>query len=103
MGVFYDVRVHTAESADDFIGKKGSTVRKTNQLLSTKCKLLTRNIHGTNSLRGNMAQLLCTKAFSANTFSLNVLPSFTAIYSQSIVNTNNFFTYFYQRKPISGE
>jgi len=26
MGVFYDVRVHTAESADDFIGKKGSTV-----------------------------------------------------------------------------
>ena len=34
--------------------------------------------------------------FSANTFSLNVLPSFTAIYSQSIINTNNFFTYFYQ-------
>ena len=26
--------------------------------------------------------------FSANTFTLNVLPSFTAIYSQSIVNTS---------------
>ena len=38
-------------------------------------------------------QLLSTNAFSANTFNLNVLPSFTAIYSQSIVNTNNFFTY----------
>ena len=39
-----------------------------------------------------VAQLFRTNAFSANTFSLNVLPSFTAIYSQSIVNTNNFFT-----------
>ena len=39
--------------------------------------------------------------FSTNTFSLNVLPSFTAIYSQTIVNTKNFFTYFYQRKQIS--
>ena len=47
------------------------------------------------------AQLFSTNAFSANTFSINVLPSFTAIYSQSIVNTNNFFTYFYQRKQIS--
>merc|ERR1711990_844485 len=26
MGVFYDVRVHLAESADDFVGKKGTTV-----------------------------------------------------------------------------
>jgi len=26
MGVFYDVRVHLAENADDFIGKKGTTV-----------------------------------------------------------------------------
>ena len=42
-----------------------------------------------------MAQL-----FSANAFSLNVLSTFTAIYSQSNVNTNNFFTYFYQRKQI---
>ena len=32
-----------------------------------------------------VAQLFSTNAFSANTFSLNVLPSFTAIYSQSIV------------------
>ena len=47
------------------------------------------------------AQLFSTNAFSANTFSLNVLPCFTAIYSQSIVSTNNFFTYFYQRKQIS--
>ena len=46
------------------------------------------------------AQLFSNNAFSANTFSLNVSPSFTA-YSQSIVNTNNFFTYFHQRKQIS--
>merc|ERR1719483_151335 len=26
MGVFYDVRVHLAESTDDYVGKKGSTV-----------------------------------------------------------------------------
>lgn len=26
MGVFYEVRVHLAENADDFIGKKGTTV-----------------------------------------------------------------------------
>jgi arrestin-2 len=26
MGVFYDIRVHLAENADDFLGKKGSTV-----------------------------------------------------------------------------
>ena len=26
MGVFYDVRVHLAENADDYVGKKGSTV-----------------------------------------------------------------------------
>ena len=38
--------------------------------------------------------------FSANTFSLNVLLSLTDTYSQSIVNTNNFFSYFYQRKQI---
>ena len=44
-----------------------------------------------------------TNAFSANAVSLNVLSTFTAIYSQSIVNTNNFFTYFYQRKQISPE
>ena len=36
--------------------------------------------------------------FSTNAFGLNVLSTFTAIYSQSIVNTNNIFTYFYQRK-----
>ena len=34
---------------------------------------------------------------------LNVLSTFTANYSQSIVSTNNFFTYFYQRKQISRE
>ena len=43
-----------------------------------------------------MAQL-----FSTNAFSHDVLSTFTAIYSQSIVNTNNFFTYFYQRKQKS--
>ena len=26
MGVFYDIRVHLAENADDYNGKKGSTV-----------------------------------------------------------------------------
>ena len=26
MGVFYEVRVHLAENADDFVGKKGTTV-----------------------------------------------------------------------------
>ena len=26
MGVFYDIRVHLAENADDYQGKKGSTV-----------------------------------------------------------------------------
>ena len=46
------------------------------------------------------AQLFSTNAFNAKTFSHNVLPSSTAIYSQSIVNTNNFFAYFYQRKQI---
>ena len=40
------------------------------------------------------AQLFSTNAFSSNTFSLNVLPSFTGIYSQSIVNTNNFLNPF---------
>ena len=45
-----------------------------------------------------MAQLFSSNTFSANAFSLNVSSTFTAIYSQSIVNTNNFFTYFYQRK-----
>ena len=49
------------------------------------------------------AQLFSTNAFSTNTFSLNVLSSFTAIYSQSIMNTNNFFVYFYQRKQVSRE
>ena len=34
-----------------------------------------------------MAQLFSTSAFSAYAFSLNVLTTFTAIYSQSIVNT----------------
>ena len=47
------------------------------------------------------AQLFSTYAFNANKFSLNVLSTFTAIYSHSIVNTNNFFAYFYQRKQIS--
>ena len=41
------------------------------------------------------AQLFSTNALSANTFSLNVSPSFIAIYSQSIVNTKNFFIHFY--------
>ena len=49
------------------------------------------------------AQLFSTNAISANTLSLNVLSTFTAIYSQSIVNTNNLFTYFYQSKQISLE
>ena len=49
----------------------------------------------------NRVQLFNTNAFSANKFSLNVLTSFTAIYSQSIVNTNNFVSYFYQRRQIS--
>ena len=59
-------------------------------------------IHGEPSVSGNvMAQLFRPNAFSANTFSLSVLLSLTAIYSQSIVNTNNFFTYFYKRNQIS--
>ena len=37
MGVFYDVRVHIAENAEDYQGKKGSTVsmgiRKVGQLV----------------------------------------------------------------------
>ena len=40
------------------------------------------------------AQLFSTNAFSANVVSLNAVSTYTAIYSQSIVNTNNFFTYF---------
>ena len=36
MGVFYEVRVHLAENADDFVGKKGTTVsmgiRKVNNM-----------------------------------------------------------------------
>ena len=47
-----------------------------------------------------LAQLYSTKTFSANAFSLNVLSTSTAIYSQSFVNTNK-FTYFFQRKQIS--
>ena len=47
------------------------------------------------------AQLFSTNAFSANAVSLNALSTFAAIYSQSIVNTNTIFTYFYQRKQIS--
>ena len=47
------------------------------------------------------AQLFSTNAFSVNKFSLNVLSTSTAIYSQSIVNTNIFFTYFCQRKQTS--
>ena len=38
--------------------------------------------------------------FSTNAFSVNVLTTFTAIYSQSIVNTNNFFTDSYQIEQI---
>ena len=34
------------------------------------------------------------KAFSANAFSPNISSTFTANYSQSIVNTNIFFSYF---------
>ena len=41
--------------------------------------------------------------FSTNAFSLNILTTFTAVYSQSIVNTNNFFKDFYQRKQLSRE
>ena len=54
-------------------------------------------------LKGRISptQLFSTNTFSANTFSLNVLPSFTAIYSQSNVDKNNFFTYFYRRKQLS--
>ena len=48
-----------------------------------------------------MAQLFSTNVFSANTFCLNILSTFTAIYLQSIVNTNNFSTGIYQRKQIS--
>ena len=48
-----------------------------------------------------LAQLFSTNAFSAKKICINALSIFTAIYSQSIVNTNNFFTYFYQRKPKS--
>ena len=39
--------------------------------------------------------------FSTYTFSLNVLSTSAAIYSQYSVNTNNFFTYFYKREQIS--
>ena len=46
-------------------------------------------------------QLLNSSTYSANNFSLNILSTFTAIYSQSIVNTNNIFTDFYQREQIS--
>ena len=46
------------------------------------------------------AQLFSTNAFSANKFCHNVLSTFTSIYSQFIVTTNNFFSYFYQRKEI---
>jgi len=48
-----------------------------------------------------MSQLLRTNAFSANKFCLNVLSTSTAIYSQSIVKTNNFYTDFFERKQIS--
>ena len=42
----------------------------------------------------SLEKLRKAQLFSTNAFSLNVLSTFTAIYSQSIVNTNNFFTYF---------
>ena len=58
-------------------------------------------LHGATSLSHHTAQLFSTNTFSANAFSLNVLSTFTATYSQSIVNTNNFFTYFYQRIQLS--
>ena len=45
-------------------------------------------------------QLCSSNAFSTNKFCLNVLSTYTAIYSQFIVNTNNFFTCFYQRKQM---
>ena len=47
-----------------------------------------------------MAQLFSTNAFSANTFSLNDLPSFTAIYSQSIVNTTSLYTFIKENKYL---
>ena len=48
-----------------------------------------------------MDNYFLAQLFNTNAFSLNILSTFTAIHSQSIVNTNNFFTYFYQRKQIS--
>ena len=36
MGVFYDVRVHLAEDADDYQGKKGSTVSMGIRKVNTK-------------------------------------------------------------------
>ena len=48
-----------------------------------------------------LAQLFSTNVFGANTFSLNVLSTFIAIYSQSTVNTNNFFTTSIKQKQIS--
>ena len=45
MGVFYDVRVHLAESGDDYQGKKSSTVamgiRKVKILLERQVQELT--------------------------------------------------------------
>ena len=36
--------------------------------------------------------------FGTNAFSRNVMSTFAVIYSQSIVNTSNFFTYFLSKK-----
>ena len=47
------------------------------------------------------AQVFSINALSPNAFSLKVLTTFTAIYSQSIVNMSKFFTDSYQRKQIS--
>ena len=43
-------------------------------------------------------QLLSTNAFSANACSLNVSSTFTAIHSPFLVNTDNFFTYFFSKR-----
>ena len=39
--------------------------------------------------------------YGINATSLNVWQSYTAIHSQSIVNMNNFSTYYYLRKQLS--
>ena len=42
MGVFYDVRVHLAESSDDYQGKKSSTVAM--GIRKVKCSIVTHSL-----------------------------------------------------------